>query len=68
MRMRSLLAMFSLSVLVAGSALAVSPESAEKYNAGQELFKKRRYQEALGAFEEAVKSDGTNAQAPSSRA
>ena len=41
----------------------VSPESAEKYNAGQELFEKRRYQQALQAFEEAVKLDGNNAQA-----
>ena len=41
----------------------VSPESAEKYNAGQTLFEKRRYQQALQAFEEAVKLDGNNAQA-----
>ncbi len=41
----------------------VSPESAEKYNAGQALFEKRRYQQALQAFEEAVKLDGNNAQA-----
>jgi|GEM_PF-1048829 tetratricopeptide (TPR) repeat protein len=41
----------------------VSPESAEKYNAGQDMFKKRRYQDALGAFEEAVKLDAKNAQA-----
>ncbi|MCY3868328.1 MAG: tetratricopeptide repeat protein [Gemmatimonadetes bacterium] len=65
MSMRSFLAMLSLSVLVAGSALAqgVSPESAEKYNAGQELYKKRQYQKALEAFEEAVKLDPKNAQA-----
>ena len=44
-------------------AQAVSPESAEKYNAGQELFKKRQFQKALAAFEEAVNSDGKNAQA-----
>ena len=41
----------------------VAPESAEKYNAGQALFEKRRYQQALQAFEEAVKLDGNNAQA-----
>ncbi|MDP6776052.1 MAG: tetratricopeptide repeat protein [Candidatus Latescibacteria bacterium] len=41
----------------------VSPESGEKYNAGQELYKKRRYQEALTAFDEAVQLDGDNAQA-----
>ncbi len=65
MLMRSFLAMLSLSVLMAGSALAqvVSPESAEKYNAGQELFKKRQFQKALVAFEDAVKIDGKNAQA-----
>jgi tetratricopeptide (TPR) repeat protein len=40
----------------------VSPESAEKYNAGQDMFKKRRYQDALVAFEEAVKLDAKNAQ------
>ncbi|MDE2800934.1 MAG: tetratricopeptide repeat protein [Gemmatimonadota bacterium] len=65
MYMRSFFAMLSLSVLMAGSALAqgVSPESAEKYNAGQELFKKRQFQRALASFEEAVKIDGKNAQA-----
>ena len=49
MLMRSFLAMLSLSVLMAGSAFAqgVSPESAEKYNSGQELYKKRQYQRAL---------------------
>ena len=41
----------------------VAPESAEKYNAGQALFEKRRYQQALQAFEDAVKLDGNNAQA-----
>ncbi|MDP6038345.1 MAG: tetratricopeptide repeat protein, partial [Candidatus Latescibacteria bacterium] len=65
MRLRYLFAVLSLSVLVVGSALAqgVSPESAEKYNAGQDLFKKRRYQEALKVFEEAVGLDAKNAQA-----
>ena len=65
MRLRYVFAVLSLSVLVAGSALAqgVSPESAEKYNTGQDLFKKRRYQEALKIFEEAVNLDGKNAQA-----
>ncbi len=53
-----------LVLLVASSAPAqVSPESAEKYVEGQGLFKKRRYQEALGLFEEAIKLDGKNAQA-----
>lgn len=41
----------------------VSPESAEKYKEGQELYGKRRYQDALKAFEEAVSLDGKNAQA-----
>ncbi len=41
----------------------VAPESAEKYNDGQALFEKRRYQQALQAFEDAVKLDGNNAQA-----
>ena len=45
------------------SSAQVSPESAEKYNEGQELFKKHRYEEALVAFEDAVKLDGNNAQA-----
>ena len=63
--MRFFFAMLSLSVLIASSALAqgVSPESAEKYNAGQELFKKRQFQRALVAFEEAVKIDAKNAPA-----
>ncbi len=65
MYMRSFFAMLALSVLMAGSALAqaVSPESAKKYNAGQELFNKRLFQKALVAFEEAINSDGKNAQA-----
>jgi tetratricopeptide (TPR) repeat protein len=41
----------------------VSPESAEKYIAGQELFQKRRYAEAIKIFDEAVTIDGKNAQA-----
>ena len=63
MLMRSFLAMLSLSVLMAGSALAqkMSPELAEKYNAGQELFDKRLYQKALVAFDEVIKIDGKNA-------
>jgi len=41
----------------------VSPESAEKYAEGQELYGKHRYQEALAAFEAAANLDGKNAQA-----
>ncbi len=58
-----------LTVLLSSLCLAtpataqVSPESAEKYNSGLELVKKRRFQEALAAFEEAVRLDGKNAQA-----
>ena len=65
MRLRHILALLLLPVAIAGTALAqgVTPESAEKYNEGQELFKKRRFSEALVAFEEAVKMDGKNAQA-----
>lgn len=51
-------------IFAAGSSVAqVSPESAEKYTSGQELFAKRKYQEAVKAFEEAVSLDGKNAQA-----
>ena len=65
MQLRFLFAALSLAVLMAGFAMAqgVTPESAEKYNSGQDLFKKRRYQEALKAFEEAVGLDAKNAQA-----
>ena len=50
--------------LLAGPSLAqVSPESAEKYQAGQEQFKKRRYADAIKLFEGAVSLDGKNAQA-----
>ncbi|MDE2998275.1 MAG: tetratricopeptide repeat protein [Gemmatimonadota bacterium] len=53
-----------LSLLFCQPAWAqVAPESAEKYNAGQALFEKRRYQQALQAFEDAVRLDGNNAQA-----
>ena len=53
----------SVVLLVQPAWTQVSPESAEKYNAGQDLFKKRRYQDALAAFEDAVKLDAKNAQA-----
>ena len=63
--MRNILAALLLSLCFAATVAAqgVSPESAEKYTAGQDLFKKRRYQEAVKAFEEAVSLDGKNAQA-----
>jgi len=52
------------AVLLAGPSLAqVSPESAEKYTAAQEQFKKRRYADAIKLFEESVSLDGKNAQA-----
>jgi len=51
-----------LFLAVAASA-QVSPESAQKYQEGQELFKKRRYEDALKTFDEAVKLDADNAQA-----
>ena len=55
--------LMSAMFLVPPAWSQVSPESAEKYNAGQDMFKKRRYQDALVAFEEAVKLDAKNAQA-----
>ncbi len=52
------------AALLAGPSFAqVSPESAEKYQAGQEQFKKRRYADAIRLFEEAVNLDDKNAQA-----
>ena len=62
MRVRAFLV--ALCLCLAAPVLAqVSPESAQKYQEGQELFQKRRYQDAITAFEEAVKIDGKNAQA-----
>ena len=63
--MKSRLAVIALAAaLLAGPAYSqVSPESAEKYQAGQEQFKKRRYGDAIKLFEEAVGLDGKNAQA-----
>lgn len=65
MRLRNLLTVLMLPLALVGTTLAqgVSPESAAKYTEGQDLFKKRRYREALTSFEEAVKLDGKNAQA-----
>ncbi|MBS13449.1 MAG: hypothetical protein CME19_17845 [Gemmatimonadetes bacterium] len=52
------------AAMLAGPSYAqVSPESAEKYQGGQEQFKKRRYADAIKLFEEAVNLDGKNAQA-----
>ena len=45
----------SVVLLVQPAWTQVSPESAEKYNAGQDMFKKRRYQDALAAFEDIIK-------------
>lgn len=65
MRLRHLFTVLMLPLALAGTALAqgVSPESAQKYTEGQDLFKKRKYREALAVFEEAVKIDAKNAQA-----
>jgi len=65
MRVRNLFTILLLPLLMAGSAFAqgVAPESAEKYNEGQELFKKRRFRDALAQFESAIELDGKNAQA-----
>lgn len=64
MTQRLLVASVAALLLVSSPGLTqVSPESAEKYNAGQEQFQKRRYAEAIKAFEEAVTLDGKNAQA-----
>ena len=65
MRIRNFISMLVLSLLFAGivSAQGVSPESAAKYTEGQGLYEKRRYAEAVKAFEDAVKLDGKNAQA-----
>jgi tetratricopeptide (TPR) repeat protein len=49
--------------LTSAAFTQVSPESAEKYNAGMELFGKKRYQEAITAFDEAIELDSNNAQA-----
>jgi tetratricopeptide (TPR) repeat protein len=55
---------FLAAAFLAGPSFAqVSPESAEKYQAGQEQFQKRRYADAIELFEEAVSLDGKNAQA-----
>jgi tetratricopeptide (TPR) repeat protein len=51
------------ALLVGPSFAQVSPESAEKYQAGQEQFKKRRYADAIKLFDEAIGLDGKNAQA-----
>ncbi len=63
--MTSRLAVIVLAaVLLYGPSFAqVSPESAEKYQAGQMQFKKRRYADAIGLFDDAVNLDGKNAQA-----
>ncbi len=63
MRIRAPLAALLAVCLASPIAAQVSPESAEKYNAGQELYKKRRYQDAINSFEEAVSLDAKNAQA-----
>ena len=53
-----------VTALLAGPSFAqISPDSAEKYQGGQEQFKKRRYAEAIKLFDEAVNLDGKNAQA-----
>lgn len=52
-----------LQISFAGARAQVSPESAEKYNAGQDLYQKRRYQDAVAAFDASVQLDETNAQA-----
>ena len=62
MRVRAFLVALCLC-LPAPVLAQVSPESAQTYQEGQELFQKRRYQDAITAFEEAVKIDGKNAQA-----
>jgi tetratricopeptide (TPR) repeat protein len=51
------------ALLIGPSFAQVSPESAEKYQAGQEQFKKRRYADAIKLFDEAISLDGKNAQA-----
>ncbi len=53
----------AIALLVGPSFAQVSPESAEKYQAGQEQFKKRRYADAIKLFDEAIGLDGKNAQA-----
>ena len=63
MRCRQSLLLVSSLLFCQPAWAQVAPESAEKYNAGQALFEKRRYQQALQAFEDAVKLDGNNAQA-----
>lgn len=65
MRFRYFLTVLMLPLALAGTTFAqgVSPESAQKYTEGQDLYKKRKYREALAVFEEAVKLDGKNAQA-----
>ena len=66
MRKRSikcLTVLLSSLCLITPVTAQVSPESAEKYNSGVELVNKRRFQEALVDFEEAVRLDGKNAQA-----
>ena len=60
---RLLVANVAALLLVAPGHAQVSPESAEKYTAGQELFQKRRYAEAIKTFEESTTLDGQNAQA-----
>lgn len=65
MRLCNLISTLALSLLFASMAVAqgVSPESAAKYNEGQDLFQKRRFPEALKAFEESASLDNKNAQA-----
>jgi tetratricopeptide (TPR) repeat protein len=63
LRLSALMLGLLVSQIFLSAAYAqVSPESAEKYNAGQELYGKRRYQEALVAFDESIKLDANNAQ------
>ena len=63
MKRRFAVIVLAAALLVGPAFAQVSPESAEKYQAGQEQFKKRRYTGAIKFFDEAVSLDGKNAQA-----
>ena len=63
MKKRFAVIVLAAALLVGPSFAQVSPESAEKYQAGQEQFQKRRYADAIKLFDEAVTLDGKNAQA-----
>jgi tetratricopeptide (TPR) repeat protein len=63
MRKGFVVIILATALLFGQSFAQVSPESAEKYQTGQEQFQKRRYADAINLFDEAVGLDGKNAQA-----